>query len=148
MGNFEGPRSETVGRDDTDIYKKANLPKKLAEAIVYRLTPEILAERINERPDAARASLALDLHVCDTEINWDNVDEKIAAMVVEIVRMSAGLAPENEIEEHARRQQDADLKSMYSSYLLRESEGYCTFGCGRQLTLFEKKKERQPMPMK
>ena len=69
MGNFEGPRSETVGRDDTDIYKKANLPKKLAEAIVYRLTPEILAERINERPDAARASLALDLHVCDTEIN-------------------------------------------------------------------------------
>lgn len=117
--------------------KKAKLPKKLAGAIVYRLTPEILVERINERPDAARASLASDLHVCDPEIDQDNVAEKIAAMVVKIVRMSAGLAPENEIEEQARRQQAADLKSRYGSYLLCESEGYCPFGCGRQLTVSE-----------
>lgn len=99
--------------------------------------PEILAERINERPDATRASLAADLRGYDSMIDQDNVAEKVAAMVVEVVSISAGLAPENEIEEQTRRQQAVDLKTRYGSYLLRESEGYCSFGCGRQLTIAE-----------
>lgn len=115
--------------------KKAKLPKKLAEKIVYRLTPEILAERIRERPDETRKSLAADLHGCDPGIDQDNVAEKTAAMMAEVIRLSAGLAPESEIEEQTRRQQAADLKSRYGSYLLQESEGYCPFGCGRQLTV-------------
>lgn len=117
--------------------KKAKLPKKLAEKIVYRLTPEILTVRINERPEETRASLANDLHGYDPGISQHNVAEKAAHLMVDVIRLSAGLAPENEIEEQTRRQQAVDLKNRYGSYLLRESEGYCPFGCGRQLTVAE-----------
>lgn len=117
--------------------KKAKLPKKLAEKIVYRLTPEILTVRINERPEETRASLANDLHGYDPGINQHNVAEKASHLMVDVIRLSAGLAPENEIEEQTRRQQAVDLKNRYGSYLLRESEGYCPFGCGRQLTVAE-----------
>lgn len=136
-GTSKDPSKKTPVETVRTYTKKAKLPKKLAETIVYRLTPEILAERINERPDATRESLAKDLRGYDPETDQDNVAEKAAAMMVEVIRLSAGLAPENEIEEQTRRQQAADLKNRYGSYLLRESEGFCPFGCGRQLTVAE-----------
>lgn len=117
--------------------KKVKLPGKLAEKIVYHLTPEILTERINERSEETKASLAKDLSGYDPEIDQDNVAEKVAAMVVGVIHLSAGLALESEIEEQARRRRAADLKNGYGSYLLHESEGYCPFGCGRQLTVAE-----------
>lgn len=42
-------------------YTKRGLPKKLAGSIVYRLTPEVLVERINERSVTSRTLLAEDL---------------------------------------------------------------------------------------
>lgn len=139
-GTSKDPGQKLLDEMIRTYIKKAKFLKKLAGAIVYRLTPEILVERINERPDAARASLSSDMHVCDSEINQKNIAEKIAAMVVEIICLSEGFVPDNEIEEQARRKQAADLKSRYGSSLLRESEDYCPFGCGRQLTVSESSK--------
>lgn len=61
-------------------YTKRGLPKKLACAIVYRLTPEILAERINERSETSRQLLAEDLKGYDASVDADSVAEAVSRM--------------------------------------------------------------------
>ena len=61
-GTSKDPGQKLTDETIRTYTKKAKLPRKLAEKVVYRLTPEILAERINERPEETRASLANDLH--------------------------------------------------------------------------------------
>lgn len=117
-------------------YTKRKLPKKLASAIVYRLTPEVLIERINEHSDTSRELLADDLRGYDASLNKDNVANAIAGWMVEIVQESAGLIQQNALQQLQQRQLATDLKIKYGDYLLGETDGYCPFpGCGRQLTI-------------
>lgn len=74
----------------------------------------------------------------DPDINADKVAEKVADWLVEIVHVSAGLIPQDELTEQKQQQQqlDAQLKSKYGDYLLAEKENHCAFpGCGRELVL-------------
>lgn len=117
-------------------YTKRGLPKKLASTIVYRLTPEILVERINERSDTSRTLLAEDLRGYDSTLNADNVAEAISAWIVEIVQTAAGLVPQTALQKQQQLQLSLDLKAKYGDYLLSETDCFCPFpGCGKQLTV-------------
>lgn len=116
--------------------KRKLLPKKLAGTIVYRLTPDILIERINERSDTSRTLLAEDLKGYDATLNTENVAGAIAGWIVEIVQQSAGLVSQTELQKQQQQLLASDLKAKYGDYLLGEADGYCPFpGCGRQLTI-------------
>ena len=87
-----GKDPSTKAKDETlRTYAKRKLSQKLAKTIVYRLTPEILIERINEKSDTARNLLAADLHGYDASPNAENVANRIAEWMVEIIRTSAVL---------------------------------------------------------
>lgn len=103
---------------------------------MYRLTPEILAERINERSKTSRQLLAEDLKGYDASVDADSVAEAVSGWIVEIVQTAAGLVPQNALQKQQQMQIASDLKIRYGDYLLGETDGYCPFpGCGRQLTV-------------
>lgn len=117
-------------------YTKRKLPKKLASTIVYRLTPDRLTKRIKRMKSATRELFAADLKAYDATITADNVGEKVTALLVEIIQLSAGLAPKNELALQQQTRLAADLKSRYGDYLFGETSGYCPFpGCGRELEI-------------
>ena len=117
-------------------YTKRGLPKKLAGSIVYRLTPEVLVERINERSVTSRTLLAEDLRGYDASLNADNVAEAASSWIVEIIQTAAGLVPQNSLQKQQQQQLAMKLKNKYGDYLLSETDGFCPFpGCGKQLTV-------------
>ena len=71
-GSSKDPSVKT--KDETlRNYAKRGLSKKLAQTIVYRLTPEILLHRINERNETQRSLMADDLLVDDACLLYTSV---------------------------------------------------------------------------
>lgn len=134
-GSSKDPSTKT--KDETlRTYAKRGISQKLAKTIVYRLTPEILVERINEKSETVRNLLASDLHGYNASLNAENVAEQIAAWMVEIVQTRAGLIQQSELEKQKQKQAEAGLRNKYGYYLLNEVGHYCPFpGCGRPLTV-------------
>lgn len=132
-----GKDPSTRAKDETlRTYAKRKLSQKLAKTIVYRLTPEILIERINEKSDTVKNLLATDLHGYDSSLNAENVANRIAEWMVEIIRTSAGLVRQDELETKKQQQIETSLRSQYGYYLLNEVGHHCPFpGCGRSLTI-------------
>ena len=117
-------------------YVNRGISKKMASAIVYRLTPEVMTETINERSEATRKLLAEDLTGYDATVNAGNVANMAAQWMVEIIQAAAGLIQQDELQRQQQQALAADLKSKYGDYLLGESDGYCTFpGCGKLLNI-------------
>ena len=132
-GSSKDPSVKT--KDETlRNYAKRGLSKKLAQTIAYRLTPEILIKRINERNKTQRSLMADDLRGYDAAIDADNVGEKVAAWMVEIIQTTAGLVKQDELEKQKQQKQAAELKNKFGEYLLTESAGFCP-NCGRELTV-------------
>lgn len=134
-GTSKDPSQE--GKDKSlRSYAKRGLPKKSAQTIVYRLTPENTIESINSHGEAQRRLLAEDLRGYDPDIDADNVAEKVTDWLVEMIQVSAGLVPQDELTKQKQQQLDAQLKSRYGDYLLAEEENHCAFpGYGRELVL-------------
>lgn len=129
--------SEKCSDETIRSYTKRKLPKKLAETIVYRLTPDVLIDRINERNETSRKLLADDLKPYEPILDATNVAQWVADTLVSIVQTSAGLVPKSDLEKQKQLQVAADLKIRFGDYLLGESNGYCPFpGCGRSLNVF------------
>ena len=119
-------------------YVKRGLPKKLANNIVYRLTPNNLVKKISSRSKATRELMARDLRGYDPSLTADNVAGRIGEWIRQIVQESAGLVPQTELQQLQEQQLAKNLKAKYGDYLLGEADGYCPFpGCGRQLTISE-----------
>lgn len=125
------------GKDNSlRSYAKRGLPKKLAQTIVYRLTPKNIIKSIKNHNKTQRQLLAEDLKGYDPDIDSDNVAKKVADWLVEIVQKSAGLVQQDELTQKKQQQLDARLKNEYGDYLLLEEENHCSFpGCGRELVL-------------
>lgn len=101
-GSSKDPSVKT--KDETlRNYAKRGLSKKLAQTIAYRLTPEILIKRINERNKTQRSLMADDLRGYDAAIDADNVGEKVAAWMVEIIQTTAGLVKQDELEKQKQQ---------------------------------------------
>lgn len=139
-GSGKDPSTRT--KDSTlRTYAKRGLSAKLARTIVYRLTPEVLAERINEREPAVRDLLASDLRGFDPSLTGNNVAQKVAEWMVNIVQSAAGLVEQAEQERKQQRQTEAELRSQYGYYLLNEVGHCCPFsGCGKSLTIANNRK--------
>lgn len=132
-GTSKDPSSK-LSDETIRSYTKRKLPKKLASTIVYRLTPNRLTRRIKGMKKATRELFAADLTTYDATITADNVGEKVTSLLVEIIQISAGLAPKNELIQQQQAQLAISLKSRYGDYLFGETSGYCPFpGCGREL---------------
>lgn len=117
-------------------YTKRKLPKKLAAAIVYRLTPDRLTRQINKLKKATRELFAGDLYGYDSSVTADNVGTKVTELLVGIIQTSAGLVPQDKLTQQKQLQLAVDLKSKYGDYLFGETSGYCPFpGCGRELEI-------------
>ena len=98
---------------------KRGLSQTFAQSIVNRLTPEVLIERINERPLGTREALAKELSIYDSDINAENVGVRVADMLVKIITKSAGLMTDDEIaiekDVHKSSEQDLDVVQNTSS---------------------------------
>ena len=135
-GTSKDPSSPRLGDETIRSYTKRKLPKKLASTIVYRLTPDRLTKRIKRLKSVTRELFAADLNAYDSTITADNVGEKVTMLMVEIIQVSAGLAPKNELVRQHQARLAVDLKSKYGDYLFGETSGYCPFpGCGRELEI-------------
>lgn len=60
-------------------------------------------KRINERNKTQRSLMADDLRGYDAAIDADNVGEKVAAWMVEIIQTTAGLVKQDELEKQNSR---------------------------------------------
>lgn len=140
-GSEKDPSTKLTNDETLRSYTKRKLPKKFAQAIVYRLTPEVLIARINKRPATARRLLAEDLHGYDPGINEDNVGKAVADWLVDIIRGTAGYVAKDELEQLKQQQITADLKAKYGEYLLNEAGVHCQFpGCGKSLAITHNEK--------
>lgn len=134
-GTPQDPATKKTKDASLRSYAKRTIPKKFAQQIVYRLSTENYIESLNSRPNETRSLLADDFSAYDAEITRENVAEKTAIWLVEIIRNAAGLAPKSALAKQKQYQMAIDLKSKFGPYLLNEVGHYCPFpGCGRTLT--------------
>jgi hypothetical protein len=132
-GSSKDPSVKT--KDETlRNYAKRGISKKLAQTIVYRLTPDTLTERINEKTEIQRSLIADDLRGFDPSIDSDNVGDKVAEWMVEIIQTTAGLVQQDTLEKQKQQKLAIELKDKYGEYLLTESAGFCP-NCGKALTV-------------
>ena len=108
-GTSKDPSSPRLSDETIRSYTKRRLPKKLASTIVYRLTPDRLTRRIKRLKSVTRELFAADLNAYDSTITADNVSEKVTTLLVEIIQVSAGLIPKNELAQQQQTQLAADL---------------------------------------
>lgn len=117
-------------------YTKRKLPGKLAKTIVYRLTPEVLAARINELEETTRELMAADLQGYDADITAGNIGSRVSDILVQIIQKAAGLVEQTALVRQKQQTAAFELKNKYGEYLFNETNGYCAFpGCGRQLSV-------------
>ena len=133
------PSSKLTKENTLRTYAKRGLSKKFALSIVYKLSPKMFIESLNSRPNAVIKMLADDYSVYDPTASASNVAEKLADCFVEIIRTSAGLVPQTELERQRIMRQALDLKIKYGEYLRDEANNVCAFpGCGKSLTIADK----------
>lgn len=137
-GTDHDPSSKKV-KDETILnFIKRGLSQPFAASIVNRLTPEILTERINERPKSTRDALAKELRPYDNCVTEDNVGECAAKMLVAIILRAGGLSSDEDLERVNKEVTLENLKRKYGAALYQESNGICHFpGCGKQLYRME-----------
>lgn len=134
MGTEKDPSAKlTDGTIQT--YTKRGISRKFAKSIVYRLSSDILIERINECTDDNRQLLADDLRGYAPDVDAENVGSTVAQMMVNIIQKAAGLIPQDELMKQQQQQAAIELKSRLGEYLRNEANSFCPFpGCGRALT--------------
>ena len=134
-GTPKDPETKITKEATLRSFTKRGLSRKFAQAIVYRLTPDNLAARINERPVTTRQLLSEDLSAYVPEVTADTVGKVIADMMVDIIRRTAGLVSQDALKQEKQKELFADWKAKYGDYLYEECDGFCPFpGCGKQLS--------------
>lgn len=135
-GTPKDPSTKLSKESTIRSYAKRNLSQKFAQSIVYRLTPEIFVKVLNERPKATRALLADDYQAVDASANENNIARLLADCFVDIIRRTAGLVQQTELEKQKQIQAEVDIRSKYGDYLINEASYTCPFpGCGRSLVI-------------
>lgn len=135
-GTPKDPESRITKESTLRAFAKRGLSGKFSQSIVYRLTPDNLVTCINKRPVTTRQLLADDLVAYVPEITADTVGTVIADMLVDIIRRSAGLVPQDKLEQEKQRKLFAELKVKFGEYLYDECDGSCPFpGCEKKLSV-------------
>lgn len=114
--------------------KTRGMSKKFAQSIVYRLTPENFINSLNLRPVSVLDLLAKDFNTYDSTANTTNIASKLANIFTDIIRRSAGMMQQTELEKQRLQQSEYDLRNKFGDYLINEANHICPFpGCGRSL---------------
>lgn len=135
-GTTKDPSTKLTNDDTIRSYTKRKLPKKFAQSIVYRLTPEPFDRSLNEMPKATRILLADDYQVVDASANEANIAKLLAECFVDIIRRAAGIVQHTELEKQRQAQAELDIRNRYGDYLINEAGYTCPFpGCGHSLVI-------------
>ena len=134
-GGLKDP-SQQLSDNTILSYIRRGLTKAMARRIVYRLTPDNLADLINERDDAVREAMAEDLRGYIPDVEADTVGDDIALVLAENIQLAAGMIPQDKLAKQREQTIKAELKSKYGDFLLSETGNFCPFpGCGRELVI-------------
>ena len=135
-GTPKDPSTKLSKESTLRTYAKRGLSQKFAQSIVYRLTPEIFIDSLNGRPASVLGILADDYKVVDATADSSNIATKLADTFVDIIRISAGLVQQTELEKQQQKQSELELRNKYGDYLINEANHVCPFpGCGRSLVI-------------
>lgn len=129
------PSSKLTKENTLRTYAKRGLSAKFAKSIVYNLSPEMFIESLESRPAVVLKLLAEDYKGYDSTATSDNIAGKLADCFIDILRRTAGIVPQSELERQRIAQQARELKSRYGEYLREEAGNVCAFpGCSRLLS--------------
>ncbi|WP_314793680.1 hypothetical protein [Eggerthia catenaformis] len=92
------PSTKLTNDETLRTYSKRKLPKKFAQNIVYRLTPENFIDSLNSRPQAVLDLLSDDFRSYDSSATASNIASKLADVFIDIIRRTAGLVEPTELE--------------------------------------------------
>ena len=135
-GTSKDPSTKLSKESTLRSYAKRGLSKKFAQSIVYRLAPENFIDSLNEKPAAVLELLADDFIAYDSTADASNIASKLAEVFIDIIRKTAGLVKQTELEKHKLQQSEFELKNKYGDYLINEASHVCPFpGCGRSLVV-------------
>lgn len=135
-GTPKDPSTKLSKESTLRSYAKRGLTKKFAQSIVYRLTPGNFVESLQTRPETVLELLADDFRAYDSTADANNIAGKLADVFTEIIRTSAGLVEQTELEKQRLQHSEAELKMKYGDFLIHETSHLCPFpGCGRSLTM-------------
>ena len=135
-GTPKDPSTKLSKESTIRSYAKRNLSQKFAQSIVYRLTPEAFVSTIEERPDTVLRLLAEDYKGYDASADESNIATLLANCFVDIIRRTAGLVQQTELERQKQIQAEVDIRNRYGDYLINEAGYTCPFpGCGRSLVI-------------
>lgn len=135
-GTPKDPSTKLSKESTLRSYAKRGLSKKFAQSIVYRLTPEMFIDSLESRPATVLSLLADDFRAYDSTANKNNIASKLADEFTDIIKISAGLVQQTELEKQKLQQAEQDLKNKYGDYLINEANHVCPFpGCGRSLVV-------------
>ena len=134
-GTPKDPETKITKEATLRSFTKRGLSRKFAQAIVYRLTPDNLAARINERPVTTRQLLSEDLSAYVPEVTADTVGKVIADMMVDIIRRTAGLVSQDALKQEKqrelcktrkRRKCDDGCAAAHGAIAISNFDGMCT----------------------
>ena len=128
------PSSRLTKESTLRSYAKRGLTKKFAQSIVYNLSPEMFEESLKTRPRKTIELLADDYRAYDPTATADNVKKKLADCFIDIIQITAGVVPKDELERQSVMRLSNELKVRYGTYLREEAGNTCAFpGCGSLL---------------
>ena len=135
-GTPKDPSTKLSKESTIRTYAKRNLSQKFAQSIVYRLTPEVFVRTLEERPDTVLRLLAEDYKSYDASADESNIATLLADCFVDILRSTAGLVQQTELEKQKQLQAEVDIRNKCGDYLMNEAGSTCPFpGCGRSLVI-------------
>lgn len=131
-GTPKDPATKLSKESTLRTYAKRGLSQKFAQSIVYRLKPELFIESLETRDKSVLEILAEDYRTYDASADRNNIAEKLAYCFIDIIKTTAGLVANDELERQKIARLSFDLKNKYGEYLRDEADGVCVFpGCGR-----------------
>lgn len=132
----KNPSTKLTSENTLRSYAKRGITKKFAQSIVYKLSPKDFVVSLNVRPKVILKLLADDYKAYDPTTTEDDVAQKLAECLVEIIRRTAGLVEPTVLEKQRLQNAEVYLRNRFGSYLLSEENHTCPFpGCGRMLTI-------------
>ena len=107
-GTPKDPSTKLSKESTLRSYAKRGLSKKFAQSIVYRLTPEMFIDSLESRPATVLSLLADDFRAYDSTANKNNIASKLADEFTDIIKISAGLVQQTELEKQKLQQAEQD----------------------------------------
>lgn len=134
MGHSERPVITSDQGKHTSFLRKTGTDEKICPEHCLQSLPEMFEESLKTRPRKTIELLADDYRAYDPTATADNVKKKLADCFIDIIQITAGVVPKDELERQSVMRLSNELKVRYGTYLREEAGNTCAFpGCGSLL---------------